>query len=252
MAKQSLSARRFGKLPALHDYRTLRFRDYLTPKVPAPPPSFDALARVFDNLGTSDVATLFPMDGNDTVGDCTIAALAHAITLFRGFVNRKPSIMPAARVLKLYYSLTGGVDSGLAELNVLNYWRQHKVSGEDILAYVSIEPKNHAHVQQAAAMFGGVYLGFQCQANCQQEFEAHEPWAPGPLTKDGHAVLAVGYDAASLTMLTWGSTQKGTWAWWDECVDEAYAIVPAEAKQPGYAPGFNVQQLLADLNEVAD
>jgi len=55
-----------------------------------------------------------------------------------------------------------------------------------------------------------------------------------------------------LTMLTWGSTQKGTWAWWDECVDEAYAIVPPEAKKAGFAPGFNVQQLLADLNDVAD
>jgi hypothetical protein len=251
MAKHPSSPRRFGKLPAVHDYRTLRFRDYVTATLPPPAASFDALPRVFDNLGMSDVSTLFPMDGNDTVGDCTIAALAHAVTLFHGFVNKKPSITPAAQVLKLYYSLTGGVDSGLAELNVLNYWRQHKVSGDEILAYVSIDPKNHVHVQQAAAIFGGVYLGFQCQANCQQEFDAHEPWTPGPLTKDGHAVFAVGYDASALTMLTWGSTQQGTWAWWDECVDEAYAIVPPEAKQPGFAPGFNVQQLLADLNDVA-
>ena len=252
MSKDLAPPLRFGKHPALHDYRTLLFRDYATATLPAPPASFDSLPRVFDHLGISDVAELFPMDGNDTVGDCTIAALAHAITLFRGFVAKKPSIMPAAQVLKLYYSLSGGVDSGLAELNVLNYWRQHKVSGDEILAYVSIDPKNHLHVRQAASLFGGVYLGFQCQAHCQQEFAAKKPWTPGRLTKDGHAVLAVGYDAATLTMLTWGSTQKGTWAWWDECVDEAYAIVPPEAKKAGFAPGFNVQQLLADLNDVAD
>ena len=119
MAKHLPSTRRFGKHPAVHDYRTLRFRDYVTATLPAPPASFAALPRVFDNLGTSDVSKLFPMDGNDTVGDCTIAALAHAVTLFHGFVNKKPSIMPTARVLKLYYRLIGGVDSGLAELNVL-------------------------------------------------------------------------------------------------------------------------------------
>jgi hypothetical protein len=38
--------------------------------------------------------------------------------------------MPAAQALKLYYSLTRGVDSGLAEVNVLNYWRQHKVQSD--------------------------------------------------------------------------------------------------------------------------
>jgi hypothetical protein len=252
MVKQETSTRRFGKHPPVRDYRTLRFRDYVTAKLPAPPASFSALPRVLDNLGTQDVSQLFPMDANDSLGDCTIAALAHAITLNQGFVKKKPKIMPTAQVVKLYYRLTGGVDSGLAELNVLNYWRQHKVSGDRILAYVSVDPKNHTHVQQAAQVFGSVYLGFQVQVNCQQEFDAHKPWTPGRLTKDGHAVLAVGYDQHGLNMLTWGSSQEGTWAWWDECVDEAYAIVPPEAKDPDFAPGFDVKQLLADLNDVAD
>jgi hypothetical protein len=252
MVKPETSTVRFGKHPPVRDYRTLRFRDYVTAKLPAPPASFSALPRVFDHLGTQDLAALFPMDGNDTLGDCTIAALAHAITLNQGFIKKKPKIMSTAQVVKLYYHLTGGVDSGLAELNVLNYWRQHKVSADQILAYISVDPKNHEHVQQAAQIFGSVYLGFQVQAQCLQEFNAHKPWTPGRLTKDGHAVLAVGYDPKGLTMLTWGSSQEGTWAWWDECVDEAYAIVPPEAKNPGFAPGFDVQQLLADLNDVAD
>jgi hypothetical protein len=160
--------------------------------------------------------------------------------------------MHTTQIVKLYYRLTGGVDSGLAELNVLNYWLQHKVSGDRILADVSVDPKNHVHVQQAAHIFGSVCLGFQVQAKCLQEFDDHKPWTPGRLTKDGHAVLAVGYDQQGLAMLTWGSSQEGTWAWWDECVDEVYAIVPPEAKDPDFAPGFDVQQLLADLNDVAD
>jgi hypothetical protein len=147
--------------------------------------------------------------------------------------------------------LTGGIDSGLNELDVLNYWRQHAAGREKILAFASIDPKNLTHIQQAIQIFGGVYLGFQVQQNCVQEFDNHQPWTPGPLTNDGHAVFATGYDQNEVTVLTWGNIQKATWPWWNECVDEAYAILPQEAKNPNFAPGFDIAQLQADLGEVA-
>ena len=209
------------------------------------------LTRVYAKVKVNDPTKLFPMDGNDTLGDCTIAALAHAETTYRGLLG-KSKIMSKQAVVKLYMHLTGGVDSGLNELDVLNYWRQNAVSGEEILAYVSIDPKNHTHIQQAIHLFGGVYLGFQVQQNCIEEFNAHKPWTPGPLTNDGHAVFAVAYDQNGVSVLTWGNTQQGTWAWWDECVDEAYAILPPEAKSPDFAPGFDIKQLQADMADVAN
>ena len=241
---------RFGKHPPKQDYRTLRFGDYLKAGLAPPPTSVNTLTRVYDKLHTSDPTSLFPMDGNDTLGDCTIAALAHAVTTYSGLIGTK-NIMGKQAVVKLYMHLTGGVDSGLNELDVLSYWRQHAVSKDKILAYVKVDPKNHTHVEQAIQMFGGVYLGFQVQQNCIQEFDARKPWTPGPLTNDGHAVFAVGYDQTGVTVLTWGNTQQGTWAWWDECVDEAYAILPPEAEKTGFAPGFNFAQLQADLSAVA-
>lgn len=246
-----MSAYRFGKHPPKHDYRTLRLKNYLTPALAAPPASYDVLPRVYEKLSTSDPTQLFPMDGNDSLGDCTIAALAHAVTVFRGVIGRK-KIWDKQAVVKLYLHLTGGVDSGLNELDVLNYWQSHSASGDKILAFASIDVKNHTHVQQAIQLFGGVYLGFVVQQNCIQEFDARQPWTPGPLTQDGHAVFAVAYDSAGVTALTWGNTQKATWAWWDECVDEAYAILPPEAKQSDFAPGFNFVQLQADLQGVAN
>ncbi len=241
---------RFGKHPPKRDYRTLRFKDYLTAQLSPPPASANTLPRVYDGLRTRDPTVLFPMDGNDTLGDCTIAALAHAETTFCGVVGAK-DIMSKQAVVKLYFHLTGGVDSGLNELDVLNYWRQQRVAGDKILGYVSIDPKNHTHIEQAVQIFGGVYIGFQVQQNCIQDFDAHKPWTPGPLTTDGHAVFVVGYDQTGVTVLTWGNTQGGSWAWWDECVDEAYAILPAEAKNPQFAPGYNLAQLQADLGAVA-
>jgi len=242
---------RFGKHPTKNDYRTLRLGTYLTADLAAPPPSLNVLTRVYGNLHASNPAVLFPMDGNDVYGDCTIAGVAHAITLYHGMIGSQQVIMSRTNVIKLYMHLTGGVDSGLNELDVLNYWRQNAVDGDKILSFASINPKNHTHVEQAIRLFGAVYLGFQCQQNCIQEFDAHQPWTPGPLTNDGHAVVAVGYDQANVNMLTWGSTQLGTWAWWDECVDEAYAILPPEAKASDFEPGFSFAQLQVDLGAVA-
>jgi len=242
---------RFGKYPPKVDYRTLRFRNYLTAELAPPPATYNVLtASVFPKLKTTDPTKLFPMDGNDRLGDCTIAAVAHAETVYRALLGTQ-AVMSTQAVVKLYLHLTGGVDSGLNELDVLSYWHQHTVSGDKIIDYVSIDPKNHTHIQQAIRLFGGVYLGFQVQQNCIQEFDAHQPWTPGPLTNDGHAVFAVGYDQNGVTVLTWGNTQQATWAWWDECVDEAYAILPVEAQKPDFAPGFNFAQLKTDLAAVA-
>jgi hypothetical protein len=246
-----MPAYRFGKHPPKRDYRTLQFKNYLTPAIAPPPPSVNVLTRVYAKLKANDPTKLFPMDGNDTLGDCTIAAVAHAITTYSGLLGSQ-TIMPQAAVETLYSRLTGGPDTGLNELDVLNFWRKHKVSGDEILAYVSLDPKNHTNVQLAIELFGGVYLGFQVQKNCIQEFDARQPWTPGPLTQDGHAVFAVAYDQNGVTVLTWGNTQQATWAWWDECVDEAYAILPPEAKDATFAPGFNMVQLQADLAAVAN
>lgn len=241
---------RFGKHPPKIDYRTLRLRDYIGAALAAPPSAVDQIGRVLRNLGVSSIPDLFPLDGNDRLGDCTIAGIAHAITLYRGLVDRK-SIMPAQSVINLYYHLTGGVDSGLPELDVLKYFQSHAIYSERLLAFVAVDPKNHTHVQQAIQLFGGLYIGFQVQQNCIADFDARRTWTPGPLTHDGHAVFAGAYDADTVTVLTWGNTQKGTWAWWDECVDEAYALLPADARSDNFAPGFDFAQLQADIKALA-
>src|SRR5579862_2664359 len=139
-----MSKYRFGKHPPKTDYRTLRFANYLTSALAAPPTAYNVLtASVYPKLKTKDPTVLFPMDGNDTLGDCTIAALAHAETVYHGMLGKK-LIMPKQAVVKLYMHLTGGVDSGMNELDVLGYWRQHLGSGDKIINFAKIDPKNHS------------------------------------------------------------------------------------------------------------
>lgn len=245
------TAGKFGRLPACPDSRYPQLGAYLTPQLPPPPATYDSLARVYAGTKHNDPSYLFPMDGNDRWGDCTIAALAHAQTVNRGLVDAL-CIWGEQDAVQLYFQLSGGVDSGLVETEVLRYWHLHPVNNDRILGYASVDPRNHEHVQQAISLFGSLYIGFTVPSNCIPEFEARQPWTPGPLTNEGHAVVAVGYDGTYVNMLTWGTTQFGTWDWWDECVDECYAIVPPEAGNAKFAPGFNVQQLIADLATVKD
>lgn len=237
---------KFGRLPARRSDRTLKLANYMnTDVLPQPAPSYNSLSRVCAALGATPDA-LFPMDGNDNVGDCTIAALAHADTVFNGLAGRT-AVMPTSDCLSLYYHLTGGQDTGLDVLTVMDYWKANPVNGDQILGYVSVDVSNRYEVKQAISMFGGVYIGFQVQENCVQDFDWNKPWRTAPLSQDGHAVFVTGYEGWGVSALTWGGEQWGTWGWWNECVDEVYVILPPEAQLPGFAPGFDFVQLQADL-----
>jgi hypothetical protein len=56
----------------------------------------------------------------------------------------------------------------------------------------------------------------------------------------------VSYDVTGVTLLTLGNTQHATWAWRDECADEAYAILSPQAQASDFA------RLEADLADVAN
>lgn len=248
--------KRFGRLAKVEDARTLRFADYLTPALPTPPPTYNSLDRVFQRLGTTDIGALFPMDGNDTVGDCTIAAVAHLVTIMRGLIGQR-DVLGAAACLKLYFQLTGGPqnDTGLAELEVMRYWQKHRVAGDQVRAFVAIDPSRWDHVQLATWLFGGVYIGFQVQQDAIADFDAvpRIPWTSGLLTQDGHAVVVHAANAdGSGSVLTWGGVQPFKRSWWNQCVDEAYALIgPEAALVNGYDPGFNATQLFSDLQAIA-
>src|SRR5205085_12683333 len=179
-------------------------------------------------------------------GCCTISAAAHAESLWDAYCGRR-RIPTTKAVLADYFALTGGADSGLVMLDVCNHWRQVGVTGERILAFAGVDHRRHDLVRQAIYLFGGLYLGFQVQEGAINDFEARRMWTPGALLNEGHAVWAYAYTSDWIAVLTWGSTQRGSWDWFDECVDEVFAIVPGEAAIPNFAPGLDLAALKTDL-----
>jgi hypothetical protein len=242
-----------GKLPKQVDPkgRTLMMAKYMV-AVPDPPRRFSNLDVVANKLKfTGTIAQLFPMDGNDTVGDCVVAAKAHKITIDNGRVGEL-QVPTLKEVLDFYWGRTGGEDTGLNMLDTLKYLRKHPLHSHKILGFGEIDLHNHKLVKQCIWLFGGVDLGFLVQNAAFADFDANRVWTPGPSDGGGHDVLAAEYDddADTISLLTWGGRAKGNWAWWDAQVDEAYAILPPEAKLKGFADGFNYKQLAADLKAV--
>ena len=240
---------RFGKLPPKIDYRTLQFGSYLKDDIPLPPPETNLRERVCTNLGHNP-EYLFPMFANDILGDCTVAGMAHGSTVYHGMVSQK-HIPSQTEVIRIYNHLTGGIDSGLYLLDVVKYWRSTGIEESKIYAYANVRPHNQEHVKQAINIFGGLFMGFQCQENILDEFKAKIPWKPGKKINAGHAVYVTGYNNDGVEVLTWGTTQLGTWAWWYDHVDECYALLPPEAKVEGFTTGFDFTRLKKDLSEVA-
>jgi hypothetical protein len=239
--------KKYGKLPVRHDERSLMFSTY-SAGLPTPPVSTNHLQTVFNNLKTNNIAKLFPMLGNDQYGDCTIAGLAHLITLYNGLIGVK-KIPSKSSVLTLYKKLTGGPDTGLNELDVLNYICKNSFDGEKTPNYVTIKDHtNHLEVKQAISLVGGIYIGMNVQENAETDFDAHKTWTPGKLTGDDHCVVIVDYDDTTLTILTWGGLILGTWDWFDCTCDEIHPILPLEAKNIKFNPQFPYDQLVKDLS----
>jgi len=240
---------KFGKKPAVYDSRTLKMAKYVKELAP-PPKSYNIFELICRKLNIYDPSVLYPMDGNDQYGDCVCAAIAHAITTYGGLIGNE-NIPESRDVVRLYKKLTRcRGDVGLNELQTLKKWRKRPLLKEQILAFTEMSPRDHLSIMHSIHLFGGCFVGMVVQENAIADFQAKRIWTPGSLTGDGHCVYFVAYNENGVMLLTWGGTQLASWEWVDECLDEAYAIIPPEAKNPSFAPGFAFEELMEDLTAV--
>lgn len=243
-------SRKFGKLPPRTDRRTLKMARYLTPALVPPPAA----------VSWFKAATDFGVMLNDDIGDCTIAALGHAIQIWT--LNLAGEItVPDADILAAYENWCGydpsdpSTDQGGIELDVLNSWRNSNLAGHKLLAYADPSPNTKLHIQQAIYLFGGVYIGLNVPQSAMDQLNAGQPWTVAPDDGGilgGHAVFVPAYDADGLTCITWGLPQKMTWDFWNAYCDESHALLSQDwLSSKNLDPtGVNLAQLQNDLEGV--
>jgi hypothetical protein len=198
---------------------------------------------------------------NDTLGDCTCACAGHMIeqwTTYAGSAVTPPdnSILQAYEAVGGYNPADPNSDKGAVILDVLNYWRNTGIANDKIMAFASLEPKNHTEVMDAVVLFGNCYLGVQLPVTAQdQTVWAVPPGGPtgqgAPGSWGGHAIPIVAYDTRGLTVVTWGALKRMTWGFLDAYCDEAYAVLSQDwiNKVTMLTPAkFDLATLEADLN----
>jgi hypothetical protein len=244
--------RKLGKLPPRRDERTLKMSKYLTPALLPPP------AAVYWSKGFPS----WSMFLNDQLGDCTIAAVGHAIQTWRinlgKNVNLAKVTLPDTAILSAYEQWCGYVngdpstDNGGVELDVLNDWRQQGIAGDKILAYADPDPANALHVKQAIYLFGGIYIGFNVPQSAMDQNAAGQPWTvvanDGGIV-GGHAVWCPDYAAFGPWCITWGMRQSMSWDFFLKYVDESHCLLSLDWINSGnMSPaGVNLTALQADL-----
>lgn len=105
---------------------------------------------------TKNNTLLFPIDGNDTYGDCMYAASCHADNTFTGN-NGPESVFSLQTIVSDYLALSGG-DNGLNESQMTGEWQKGlaNVPEANIFEALDVDPNNAQLCQAAIQLFGGV------------------------------------------------------------------------------------------------
>jgi hypothetical protein len=245
--KSTAGAHKFGRLHRTYDPRVPHLSALLAGQTLTPPPAaVDYTKGMPPNLG---------MMLNDTLGDCTCAAVYHALQVWSYNGDRKMVTQPDSDVEKLYIQACGynprvpGEGPGGNEQHVLTYLFQTGAptgptgaTRHKIAAFVEVDPRNVDDVKRTINDCGLAYIGFNVPQSVQP------PGAPPPAVWDyvpsdsniigGHAVVLAGYNAAGARVISWGQYYTMTWKFFAHFVDEVYAIADSDwIESTGKTPG---------------
>jgi len=244
------SQMKLGRKAVKTDSRTLMLANYFTTALPPAPPAQD---------WTKGIQS-WGMMLNDTLSDCTIAAVGHAVQVFSANSSTEITV-PDSEVLHYYEKWDGykpsdpSTDQGGIELDVLNDWQKSEFNKHKLIAFADPAFANLEEIRQAITLFGGVYIGLSLPLSAQTQ----TIWdvVPGgganakPGSWGGHAVFVPAYDANCFTCITWGQLQTMTVAFWNEYVDEAHALLSHDwLSAKGSPEGLNLAQLKSDLAQI--
>jgi hypothetical protein len=256
-------SRKLGRLHRSYDPRVPHLSALLSGQAPAPvPPSVDYTKGMPANLG---------MMLNDTLGDCTCAAVYHAIQVWTFNASKKIDTEPDSDVEQLYIQACGynprvpGEGPGGNEQHVLTYLlktgaptgpkgaQRHKIA-----AFVEVDVRNLDDVKRTIVDCGLAYIGFNVPASLMPPNQPPPAvWQFDPANAKsvgGHAVVLAGYDATGFRVISWGEYYTMTFEFFSKFVDEAYAIADADwVAAKGTTPaGFTLSQLEAQMQALKD
>ena len=201
--------------------------------------------------------------GNDRYGCCTKAGQAHLIGFFTGIANPPATVFTDQQVIDDYLRLTGGQDTGLDEVTVLEDWRDNKTAPlgiqHNIDGFASVDASNVNSVKFAIDAFPNAYLGLELPNAYVSPFPSASgfTWdvAGDPNPDNGHAIIASDYSEQGIIVWTWGMWGTMTWEAVGKYLTAAaggafYVLLTEEAvskAEQKTVSGFDFTQLKTDM-----
>jgi hypothetical protein len=176
--------------------------------------------------------------GNDTVGDCVIAAMMHYAQAETANTS-KPLTPTKQLTLETYTAITGynandaSTDQGTSWSDALAYWKEHGIPLLDakgnetihqILGWASLDLGSIAQQRYACDLFGGTLMGIQCPQSAEDNTSNWSDVSHSPII-GGHGVNRVGQGGAGWHVGSWGMWIMGTWEFSLKYADEDYVVV---------------------------
>ena len=177
------------------------------------------------------------------VGDCVVAGLCHALMAVGRFLRQSAENFTATQAINAYFSMSGGVDSGLYPDGVLKEWEAGTLPAAAASIWgtsgslVTLDPTNIEQIKAAIATFGWVGIGVSLQQAQEDQFGSGQRWdyvAGSPIV-GGHFVVLTGFDKAGVGpyTLSWAKGFRSTWAFVTNLASEAYTGVLPPVIQAG-------------------
>jgi hypothetical protein len=216
---------KFGRKPRAYDKRIPRMSALRAGQTLVPLP-----ASVNYAIGMpSDLGAML----NDSLGDCVEAAAGHAIQVWTA--NTGSMVTPPDSAIEQFYELAGGyvpgnpsTDNGTDEQTALKDWLSNPVDGNELAAFIEVDPGDLDDVKRTIWECGLIYIGFNVPAYLPMA--AGSVWDVDPAANSsiigGHAVVLCGFDEmGNMVVVSWGQRYTMTAAFWRAFVDECYGLV---------------------------
>ena len=258
-----------GKTPATFDRRDIRYSTIATATLPTLPANFGHGTIYKDGEAAGD----WQMNGNgpdDTVqpgfqgaGDCVWACAAHTTRETNKVAGHTITITGKESIAD-YSACTGyrigdpSTDNGTDMRVALKYRQKTGIvdaagNRHKIGAYVALEPGNLTEFYEACYLFSACEIGFEFQQAQDDQF-ASGVWdyVAGSPKVGGHAIPGFGRHSGRGGVVSWAKHLWITPAFYENLVDEAWAIVyPEELKNGKTERGMDLTALNAALTQIA-
>ena len=210
---------------------------------------------------------IYPIDGNDAVGDCVVAGWDHFRQVVTGLLTGIPKNFSQDEIWTFYKTQNPGFDpKGLSTTNGpgsssdrgmdIQVFLEYLVSQKQILGFARIDYTNEAEFKAAVYLGLGIITGVvlrQVQMN-PQFFDGTWDYVSTSPVDGGHCVPYVGYlgqPSDQVTCVTWGKLINCTQAFILNQMDEAWFVLMQEhVDHPGFRNHFDLAAFSKAVSDI--